>query len=1268
MTYNLIYLFIFVFVEMRSRERVSVLPTSGALPEKRGAPSFFSALNARGTDQERCVSKELPSAAPNKIRGGRDCSGRGSDSVDSESVQSAAKKHRIQKSGTSSSASLHHREEREKDRREERLTHKDRKENNLMDSSYSGGVEVAIRVRPLVRNEVSAGENLCAAVFSAENRTAHQRVRSIETIPLWNASNRAQRETIGGPHTTLRLLQRILPRAIGVERSVLHAVASPTRSALPAPQAQTRESWWSQHLMTTSTVSSSACTSNEHIVRDFHFPIVLGPNASQRDVYDHLRITRYCNAAYAGKAAAVLCFGQTGSGKTYTISGARAVETVEPVIAPDDKSGSAAHHDTLQTDATLAAGTAYDTKEPRESRESADDSDGVQYRAVSFFMGKRLEMAKRAGKQVRIQASYVEVYNEKVNDLLQGRNNLTLHYHKRAQLFFLEGLMMVDCENESDVRLVLKEGQRHRQRAAHMLNDNSSRSHTIFTLYVEVKDPEAGKDSTRHVGSEIFDEVDSDDSCDEEGEGNEQITSTHGSSSNRRNRKKKKNKGSSSTTVNGKLSFVDLAGAERLKETQSEGEDAKSINKSLFALGSVLEKLSQQQQQQKSDPVSEHFGVKESALRVVAASTANTSASSSSSSSSSFIPYRSSVLTKLLMDTLSGTNCSQLLFIACITPGERFYMESIKTLYYAQRASDAIRAPPPSATVGAGGKMSAESLHIFQLTQRVQALEKENRIFREALRLPIRGVLGEDNIRRQVHQLIQQRGTTRSVASVSTASWKQGPSRTVIAVSNEGEDEAPSACDKAVDTAAQVNEAAISDPFFTAPLSSSFSSPPSSAFSAADSAVAAGARLPTRKAPSYSSSASTFLLLERKNRRGDVSSPSPLSAPTPYASSAIPTADPLQNMCVVSHEPKRHSSWDVPSPPLKDVFTRVDVVEEHHKPQPIPIRPAVSVEKRKERSDSSSECRKGVEVVVEMDPDSDEERAANEEEGEKGKVRGVRGISDANYGRMKTDYRLSSGTSSYLPQVPHENDNSSVESIYSPLPSSALLSSSLIGAVEVGPCPTALSSPPVPFRSCTRMDKSTSNEPNYGSLPPLRSSSCTFMPPSSSSLQDNRFSALHPILARQAKGGGQNTSLKESISISPGGGTSSSPPNRNALGTSGGFESVGRTRRECTRSEKNVRRNNSEMSRRQNCNTSRDVLLPFTGESHRCSLLPTPSHHPSASITGAVCCRGSTAEGRKTVEQKFANRSALPPPPSALVAKAPGGRSAMDILNDLPDR
>uniref|UniRef100_A0A8C9SGT7 Kinesin-like protein KIF21B n=1 Tax=Scleropages formosus TaxID=113540 RepID=A0A8C9SGT7_SCLFO len=104
-------------------------------------------------------------------------------------------------------------------------------------------------------------------------------------------------------------------------------------------------------------------------------------------------------------------------------------------------------------------------------------------------------------------------------------------------------------------------------------------------------------------------------------------------------------------TLTAKFHFVDLAGSERLKRTGATGERARegiSINCGLLALGNVISALGDQ------------------------------------SKKSSHVPYRDSKLTRLLQDSLGGN--SRTLMIACVSPSDRDFMETLNTLKYANRA------------------------------------------------------------------------------------------------------------------------------------------------------------------------------------------------------------------------------------------------------------------------------------------------------------------------------------------------------------------------------------------------------------------------------------------------------------------------------------------------------------------------------------------------------------------------------------------------------
>ena len=101
----------------------------------------------------------------------------------------------------------------------------------------------------------------------------------------------------------------------------------------------------------------------------------------------------------------------------------------------------------------------------------------------------------------------------------------------------------------------------------------------------------------------------------------------------------------------GKLNLVDLAGSERQSKSGCTGErfkESTKINLSLSVLGNVISALVD--------------------------------------GKCKYVPYRDSKLTRLLQDSLGGN--SKTLMVACISPGENNYEETLSTLRYAKRAKD----------------------------------------------------------------------------------------------------------------------------------------------------------------------------------------------------------------------------------------------------------------------------------------------------------------------------------------------------------------------------------------------------------------------------------------------------------------------------------------------------------------------------------------------------------------------------------------------------
>ncbi|XP_075248617.1 kinesin-like protein KIF21A [Convolutriloba macropyga] len=135
-------------------------------------------------------------------------------------------------------------------------------------------------------------------------------------------------------------------------------------------------------------------------------------------------------------------------------------------------------------------------------------------------------------------------------------------------------------------------------------------------------------------------------------------------------------------TLTAKFHFVDLAGSERLKRTGATGERQKegiAINCGLLALGNVI------------------------------------SALGDATKRGSHVPYRNSKLTRLLQDSLGGN--SRTTMIACVSPSDCDFMETLNTLIYANRAKNIKN--KPSVNQDKASKL------ISDLKSRIQELEDE---------------------------------------------------------------------------------------------------------------------------------------------------------------------------------------------------------------------------------------------------------------------------------------------------------------------------------------------------------------------------------------------------------------------------------------------------------------------------------------------------------------------------------------------------------------
>ncbi|CAO2578570.1 Kinesin-like protein KIF16B [Lemmus lemmus] len=273
--------------------------------------------------------------------------------------------------------------------------------------------------------------------------------------------------------------------------------------------------------------------------------------------------TDVVKSAFEGYNACVFAYGQTGSGKSYTMMG------------------------------------------------NSGDS-GLIPRICEALFSRISETTRWDEASFRTEVSYLEIYNERVRDLLRRKSSKTFNLRVREHPKegpYVEDLSQHLVQNYSDVEELMDAGNINRTTAATGMNDVSSRSHAIFTIkFTQAK-------------------FDAEMPCE---------------------------------TVS-KIHLVDLAGSERADATGATGvrlKEGGNINKSLVTLGNVISALA-------ANPL-----VKKKQV---------------------FVPYRDSVLTWLLKDSLGGN--SKTIMIATISPADVNYGETLSTLRYANRAKNIINKP-----------------------------------------------------------------------------------------------------------------------------------------------------------------------------------------------------------------------------------------------------------------------------------------------------------------------------------------------------------------------------------------------------------------------------------------------------------------------------------------------------------------------------------------------------------------------------------------------
>ncbi|XP_048730385.1 kinesin-like protein KIF3B isoform X2 [Ostrea edulis] len=234
--------------------------------------------------------------------------------------------------------------------------------------------------------------------------------------------------------------------------------------------------------------------SNSEPPRNFTFDAVYDWNSKQRDLYDET-FRDLVQSVIEGFNGTIFAYGQTGTGKTFTMQGPKNDPELRGVIP-----------------------NSFD----------------------HIFQ----HIARTQNQQYLIRASYLEIYQEEIRDLLAKDHTKRLELKERPDTgVYVKDLSSFVTKSGKEIEHVMNVGNQNRAVGATDMNEHSSRSHAIFIITIEC--------STE----------------DDEGENHIRV---------------------------GRLNLVDLAGSERQSKTGATGtrlKEATKINLSLSALCNVISAL-----------------------------------------------------------------------------------------------------------------------------------------------------------------------------------------------------------------------------------------------------------------------------------------------------------------------------------------------------------------------------------------------------------------------------------------------------------------------------------------------------------------------------------------------------------------------------------------------------------------------------------------------------------------------------------------------------
>ena len=267
--------------------------------------------------------------------------------------------------------------------------------------------------------------------------------------------------------------------------------------------------------------------------KDFYYDYIGDENSTQKDIFEHCG-KKICDYSLEGYNGTIFAYGQTGSGKTYTLLGKSITNKLE------NKSNNISAVLTNNSDDVEMSYINEKNEDLDNSYyyEQNDERIGLLPR-ILYYLFHNSSKSENENKYI-FKISYLEIYKENMIDLLYPDNKEKVQLSDVNGVLDLKNLRKLIISSPEEAIKYIIDGNHFRHTGSTLMNNESSRSHAIISIYIE-------------------------------------------------NNLIKENKVKKSV-----FHIIDLAGSERQKKTGTYGDrvkEAGAINKSLLNLSIVIQKI-----------------------------------------------------------------------------------------------------------------------------------------------------------------------------------------------------------------------------------------------------------------------------------------------------------------------------------------------------------------------------------------------------------------------------------------------------------------------------------------------------------------------------------------------------------------------------------------------------------------------------------------------------------------------------------------------------